>query len=284
MTALSPHDRVAVVLVTHNSAGVIEDALNSIPDGCEIVVVDNASSDETVRRLSGYDVKLTTSDENLGFGKACNLGAAATTREFIFFLNPDATLDGEAVVKLVAAADAHPQAAAFNPKILRRDGSQFFRVRSHLFPETRRAKKITPEGDQNINVLSGAACLVRREAFEAVGGFDPNIFLYCEDDDLGLRFLKTGATLRYVQDAVVRHTGNASSEPSPDLERFKAYHEMRSRWYTSQKHGVRFSRVGQTAQSVINWLAAAVRFDAKAKRKHAGRLKALLEPPPTISN
>lgn len=282
MTTLSPHHRVAVVLVTHNSAAVIEDAVKSIPKGCEVIVVDNASTDDTVRRLSAYEVKLTTSDHNLGFGKACNLGAEATAREFILFLNPDATLDSDAVAHLVAVAEAHPEAVAFNPKILRVDGTQFFRVRSHLFPETKRAKKLAPTGTQDIQVLSGAALLVRRDAFQSVGGFDPKIFLYCEDDELGLRFLKSGARLCYVHEAIVQHTGNASSKPSNELEQLKAFHEMRSRWYTSRKHKVPFSRRGQIVQSAVNWLSAAALFNTQGKRKHAGRLKALLQAPPRL--
>ena len=277
---MTPAERVHAVLVTYNSAAVIADALKSLPDTTQTTVVDNASRDATASVVKGMNVPIFVSSSNIGFGNACNLGAREAEREFLLFLNPDARLQPGALDALVAAADNNANSAAFNPRLLRANGSQFFRVRSHLFPETKRAKRQTPTGDQDIKILSGAAFLCRRALFEEMGGFDPHIFMYCEDDDLGLRLRKAGWTLRYVHDAVVVHQGNQSSAPSDALEVTKAYHEMRSRWYTAVKHGVGFSRAGKLSQSVVNWLSAVLTMNRARRIKNAAHIKALLEERP----
>lgn len=273
--------RVSPIIVTFNSAGVIDACLKSLPPGGQVIVVDNASSDDSRNRAQALGAHVIPSDSNLGFGNACNLGAHTSTREFLFFLNPDAVVEPGALEALVAAADNNPDHAAFNPRLMRPDGRQFFRQRSHLFPETRRMKRSLPTEDQDIKVLSGAAVLMRRDVFVSLGGFDPKLFLYCEDDDLGLRILKAGYRIGYVHDAVVVHQGNESSAPSSELDRLKAYHEMRSRWYTSQKHGLPFSRVGQILQSASNYLSALVMLNSRAQNKHRGRMAAVLEGPPS---
>lgn len=274
-------NRVAVILVTHNSASVVAEAVQSLPKGVEVVVVDNASDDATLTVLRDLDVQVIPVDTNLGFGRACNLGAEQTAREFLLFLNPDAVLQTGALEALLAAAEAYPDGGAFNPRILRSDGSQFFRVRSHLFPETSQLGRALPKEDQATKVLSGAVFLMARARFEHLGGFDPAIFLYCEDDDLGLRIQNAGWDVRYVHDAVALHQGNKSSVPSRDLDRLKAYHDMRSRWYTALKHKIPFSRVGRGLQAAVNWSFAAVTFNSKRRDKYGAQLKALSEAPPT---
>ena len=275
-------DRVSAVLVTHNSAAVIADSLAALPAAAQTIVVDNASTDATVELVQAHGAHLIQSETNLGFGNACNLGAGDADREFLFFVNPDAVVQADALESLVAAADAHTQAAVLCPRILRPDGRQFFRARSHLFPETQNLKRVAPTEDQPIKVLSGAAFLCRRQVFEDLRGFDRHIFLYAEDDDLGLRINQAGWEMRYVHDAVVVHQGNTSSAPSEALDAAKAYHEMRSRWYTAKKHSVPFSRFGQVLQSAVNWGFAMLTFNKKAQTKHGARLKALLEEAPGV--
>ena len=177
----------------------------------DAIVVDNASQDNTAREVKQLAVRYHQSATNIGFGKACNLGASSSTREFLLFLNPDARLEPGALEALVSAADADEAYVAFNPRIMRADGSHFFRARSHLFPATKRLKRQLPSEDRDIKILSGAAFLCRRAAFEDVAGFDPHIFMYCEDDDLGLRLCAAGGRMRYVHNAVVVHQGEAFS-------------------------------------------------------------------------
>jgi GT2 family glycosyltransferase len=85
-------------------------------------------------------------------------------------------------------------------------------------------------------VLSGAAFFVRRAAFEAVGGFDPAIFLYHEDDDLSLRLKAECGRLMFIAGAQVTHQGGGSSVRSPDVAALKAWHMGRSRVYAMRRH------------------------------------------------
>ncbi len=271
-------ERTSVVVVTYNSADVIGAAIASIDEGAEIIVVDNASSDGTAAALAAQPVRLVKNARNLGFGTACNVGAQAAEREFVLFLNPDAELMHGALDALVDAADARPECAAFNPRIIDSAGQQSQRRMSRLLaPEVNRRVRAPLTGDCDVEMLSGAALFCRRAAFDAVGGFDERIFLYCEDDDLAVRWRGAGHKLGYVHGAVVRHIGGASAPATADGERFKAYHFMRATRYTMAKHGRPFRRRYLTAQAGAKYLLALATFNGPQLWKYGGYLKALME-------
>ncbi len=267
---------VSVVLVTYDSAEVIGAALASLGDGVEVIVVDNASRDRTVEVARAAGARVIICDENKGFGTACNIGARATARPLLLFFNPDATVHADTLARLTAAMDRNSDWVAANPRILSPSGKQFFRQATRLEPEIGRRRDRLPQADREIRVLSGSALLVRRPIFDAVGGFDERIFLYCEDDDLSLRLAPLGK-LGYVHDAVIEHIGGASSPDSPAMVHFKAYHLMRSTRYATHKHGMRHPRLARTALSLWRYGLAAATFNDKEKAKHGGYLRALFE-------
>ncbi|MEL6372677.1 MAG: glycosyltransferase family 2 protein [Pseudomonadota bacterium] len=275
MTRQDAIEDVCVVLVSYNSAGIIEEAIASAPPGCQVIVADNASGDASIVRAQAAGAEVVALGENLGFGTACNRGAAASSRPLVLFLNPDARLAPGALEALLKAANAHPDAVAFNPRIMEASGEQFFRTRSRALPPDRQGM---PTTDRAITILSGAALLCRRDAFEAIGGFDERIFLYCEDDDLGARLAQAGGQLRYVHDAVVTHAGGGSSTPSAQGERIKAYHLMWSRRYVAAKHGRPVSRVGEAWRLGWRWIGAAATGRAGLRRNMEARLAALFAP------
>ena len=278
MSVSKPTMPVSVIVVTYNSASVVLDAVRSIDRRAEIVVVDNASMDETIALLQDSDVRLIKNDRNVGFGHACNIGAAQCQRPFLFFLNPDARLRADALEWLIRAATARPQYAAFNPRILTPDGNQFQRKMSRLLPPELNAKLSAPLcRDRDIEILSGAALFCRRDAFEAIGGFDENIFLYCEDDDLSLRFRQVGMSLGYIHDAIVEHVGGASAAVTPELAELKAYHLMRSSRYAMRKHAIVFERRHQLFQCALKFAGGLLALDRYQQAKYRGYLKALIE-------
>ena len=226
---------IRIVTVTYNSAAVIGAFLDGLPEGVEVVVVDNASTDATREILGTSGVTVIPLDRNLGFGTACNRGAAGNDKEFVFFVNPDAVLDAECCKRLVAAAARHPEAAAFNPAILNSRGKIRLNRRSEW---SDRSLAMDPDAEAQVNILSGAALFCRQAAFEAVGGFDERIFLYHEDDDLCLRLRQKGWTLRLNHKAKAAHLGGASSGGSRRGTYLKAYHIAQSRMYVERKHGV----------------------------------------------
>ena len=232
---------IGIVTVCFRSMSVLPKMLGSVPKDVPVVLVDNAGSDADDGGLAElaaqHKAQLIRNDVNQGFGAACNQGAAVLNTDFFLFLNPDAVLTPGALDALLDAADRHPQASAFNPRIAAPDGTPVFKRTNNLLPRNQRMARGWPETDAEVNVLSGAALLVRRDAFEAVGGFDPDIFLYHEDDDLSLRLRDTCGPLIFVRDALVTHLEGRSTVRTPETAALKAWHMGRSRVYATRKHG-----------------------------------------------
>ncbi|MCB1344016.1 MAG: glycosyltransferase family 2 protein [Rhodobacter sp.] len=274
---LSQH-RVTVVTVAYNSSGVLGAMLDSLPDGTPCVIVDNASRDRAALRALADrpGVSLIENPANEGFGPACNRGAAGVTSEFLLFLNPDARLAPDTLDQLIAAADAHPEAVAFNPRFQDDAGQGAFKRSCHLLPRSQWMPKGTPAADCALPVLSGAAYFVRRAAFEAVGGFDPAIFLFFEDDDLSLRLRGLG-TLRLARAALVTHTGGGGSAPDPRIEGFKAWHFGWSRIYASRKHGRTGAYVKTLVRAIPRALSPRTWVSAPARAERWGYLRGITQ-------
>ncbi|PHP64898.1 glycosyl transferase [Zhengella mangrovi] len=264
--------RTTIVTVAYKSAAVLPAMLSSIPAGVPVVVVDNASADDSGRIAREAGATVVRLDRNEGFGRGCNAGAAVAETEFLFFLNPDAALEPGALDALEAAADAAPGACAFNPRITVPSGSSEFKRRSVLLPPDRWMERGVPEGDADVPVLSGAALFCRRSAFEAVGGFDPAIFLYHEDDDLSLRLARDCGRLRFVAGAHVRHQAGHSAGRNAAVSRFKGYHMARSRVYAQGRHGVGKPWLISLAGAVGGLLAPHNLLSARRRAKHIGQV------------
>lgn len=236
------HNRLRIVTVAYNSAEVIGDFLSSVPDGIEVVVVDNNSQDASREIAEKSGARVIALEENRGFGTACNRGAKGNTKDFVYFCNPDSTLTPDCCALLIAAADKHPEAGAMNPAILNGKGELRLVRRSALISRaefTDRQHAVTGNTDSTeVKILTGAALFCRQAAFDAVGGFDETIFLYHEDDDLVYRMRQAGWTLRIEHGAVVTHLGGKSSGSAIKGAALKAYFIAQSRMYVERRHGV----------------------------------------------
>ncbi len=264
-------NEVIIVSVCFNSSGVLPAMLASAPPGVPVVLVDNASADAAAieKIAAAHGAQLIRNTRNRGFGAACNQGAAAADSEFILFLNPDATLAPGAVEALVGAAARYPKAVAMNPRIEDGRSRPRFKHYSVLLPFAARLPRGWPPADCEVPVLTGSALFVRRADFEAVGGFDPAIFLFHEDDDLSLRLKDERGPLMFIRDALVRHQGGRSSARSPEVAALKAWHMGQSRVYAARKHGrpLAFSRALASALA-----QAASPFAWFSRRKRAKQL------------
>ena len=234
-----------IVTVTYNSAAVIGGFLESVPDEAEVVVVDNASTDNTCEIVRESRAKLVQMPNNQGFGSGCNAGAAGSSHPYLFFVNPDARIGPGCCEHLIEAAEAHPTAGAFNPAIRTPKGRIRLMRRSCLLPRSTYTPRsyATDDTSAEVHVLSGAAFFCRRDAFEAVGGFDPRIFLYHEDDDLSVRLAQAGWALRLEHGAEITHIGSGSSGYSPQSVALKAAAIAQSRLYVEGKHGIPLARL-----------------------------------------
>lgn len=268
--------QVTVVTVSFNSEAVLPAMLSSVPLGTPVVIVDNASRDQArLRQLADqYGARLVACERNLGFGVACNAGAELAETEFLLFLNPDAVLRTGAIEALLDAARRHPEASAFNPRITHEDGSLHFKRRSNLLPkgEWLSREGLAQEGE--LPVLVGSAIFVSKRNFDRVGGFDPNIFLYYEDDDLSLRLRREVGPLFYVPQAEVMHAGGVSSARSVDVARIKGHHLGRSRVYACVKHGVRWGKTKAMVDAVLGAVSPLVLLSARKRAKEWARLSA----------
>jgi GT2 family glycosyltransferase len=235
--------QVAVVVVLHNSGPVIGDCLSSLPAEVEVVVVDNASSDDgaTIAARARPDATVFRSQDNLGFGGGCQAGAEVATRPILLSLNPDAQIDAAAIETLTATLGRHPRAVV-GPRLLKESG-QLRPLRAALdirkdalwlLPASERwtpsSWKHQPEArtdvEHQVLYVEGACFLVRREDLHAVGGFDPDLFLYFEELSLTHRLRQLGGGAWYEPRAVATHIGQASTSKR---EHFSIFHLYRSR-------------------------------------------------------
>ena len=236
---------VAVIIVNYNSARLLNDALDGLSrQTCKAfttLVIDNGSG-EKLPAPNRIGVDVVGLSENIGFAAANNRGVQlCKSRTWVALLNPDAIPAADWLEKLLAAADREPEAACFasrmmqaqQPSILDGAGDAYHvsgrvRRRGHGMPDT-------GQYDTSEEVFSAcaAAALYRREAFEAVGGFDEDFFCYLEDVDLGFRLRLAGFGCRYVPDAVVHHVGSATTGKDSD---FVVYHGHRNLVWTYVKN------------------------------------------------
>ena len=238
--------RVLVAIVSWNSAAHLAAAVKSVPEGVPVVVVDNASMDGSVAAARAAGARVIEAGVNLGFGPACNRAAReGAPSETILFLNPDAALeDGRRTLDaILETLDADPEVAAVAPR-LTGDGQERFQLRrlpsigslireaflvDRLFPGNpgfRRDRYLDQDRDTAFDVEqpAAAALLVRRDVFEALGGFDP-VFMpaWFEDVDFCARLLESGRRIRYVPEGRATHVGGVTMNALPYRDFRPAY-------------------------------------------------------------
>lgn len=264
---------VTAIIVTYNSEAVIGACVGAlVAQGVASLVVDNASKDQTrtIAREKGANVL--ACDSNLGFGVANNRGAGQAQTDWLLFINPDAVIQEGAITRFLEAAQAYPEAGLFGPRILEADGSYFFQPRSILAPylKSKLSGKTMPSGDICVSAISGACMLIRRDLFEALGGFDPNIFLFFEDDDLCRRVVDRNYPILYVHEAVVSHLRGKSSTPSLKTASLMRACQAWSRAYISRKYGLAYRPASILLINGLKYLVALVTFNAKRRARYGG--------------
>ena len=240
------------VVVTYFSGPFLDDLVASIPAASTraipLTVVDNASTDGTVEYATQHEaIQLIHSGGNLGYGRAANLGVHSSSEDWIIIANPDVSFKPGAIDALLQAASRWPHAGVLGPQILTPDGRIYPSARElpslgrgigHAIfgwwwptnPWTagyRREREAPTE--RTAGWLSGACLLVRREAFEDVGGFDESYFMYFEDTDLCERLSEAGWDVVYAPSAVVEHHGAHSTSRSLRAMS-KAHHQSAYRY------------------------------------------------------
>ena len=254
-----------IVIVNWNSGDQLRDCVDSLRahgDGhvAQLIVVDNGSTDGSAEFAQGAsDVDLVLLGHILGFGAACNLGAARGDADFVLFLNPDARLLDGTFSRMGAVADDPSKlgVGVFGARLVHEDGStqrscaRFPYVISFLaasFGATRLFKSIGMHMDdwdhantRSVDHVIGAFYLIRRGLFDRLGGFDERFFVYLEDLDLSRRVQNEGYEILYLADIIAYHKGGGVSE---QVKAHRLFYSLRSRILYARKH---FSVAGALA-------------------------------------
>jgi GT2 family glycosyltransferase len=268
--------RIAAVVVSYESRASIEACLDSLSHDpsvpLETVVVDNASRDGSAETVRAFfpGVTVVPNAENVGFARACNQGAAMTRAPLLLFLNPDATLDPGALATLAALFDSRPRLGVAGPRTLGASGEiqvstgpdlsllSEWSQRRLVRGVARRDPRILAEVDalhsreHLADWVSGACLMARREAFDAVSGFDEAFFLYEEDADLCRRIRAAGYEVVFTPTAVVRHALGRSMSKTPERARLE-YDRSHRLYY--RKHAGLVSQAALRALIALRVLA-----------------------------
>ena len=225
--------KLSVVIVNYNVCHYLEQCLLSVQkalegiDG-EVYVVDNHSKDGSVAYLSTRfpDVHFIDSNHNLGFARANNIAIRQSQGEYVLLLNPD-TIVGERTLRdVVDFMDAHPHAGGAGVMMHNSDGSRANESRRavptpmvsfrKMLGFSRRYYMSHLPWDQpgQIEVISGAFCMLRRQALDKVGLLDEDYFMYGEDIDLSYRLMKGGYENWYVPAHILHYKGESTEKSS----------------------------------------------------------------------
>lgn len=227
--------RMSVAIVTHNTCECLRACLESLEReaASDVVVVDNASSDDTVEmvRAAFPRVKLLANKTNSGYGAGANQAIAIADAEYVLLLNADTQVQPGTLASLSDYLDQHPQAAIVGPRIVYPDGSpqpscypfpnpvdEFLRestlqrwVRRVPVVRDRYLRTWSHDTSRIVPWVLGAALGIRTQAFEAVGGFDESFFMYSEEVDLAYRLRQAGWQVHFSPAVSVVHVGGAST-------------------------------------------------------------------------
>ena len=225
--------KLSVVIVSYNVCQLLEDCLRSVEKDLagidsEIYVVDNASSDHTVERLQPLfpAVHFVANTENVGFARANNQAIRLSQAEYVLLLNPDTVVHEGTLRGTLDFLDSHPEAGGAGVRMLTREGDPAPESRRavptpwvaflKMLGFTRRYYMSHLPWDQpgQIEVISGAYCMLRRKALDAVGLLDEDFFMYGEDIDLSFRLLKGGWENWYLPLDIVHYKGESTQKSS----------------------------------------------------------------------
>jgi GT2 family glycosyltransferase len=222
--------RLSIIIVSYNARADLERCLASVIDhppaiDHEIVVVDNASADDTVETLRSRwpGVRLIEAGGNLGFSRANNIGIRQSFGELVLLLNGDTVVPPGEIDELVGVLDRRPNAAVVGPRLVDADGKAELSFGGMISPFNELRQKLRARGnverltsrEQEVDWVSGACLLVRRSDAEAVGLLDERYFLYTEDVDFCAAIRARGRRVVFTPAAEIVHLRGRSRQTAP---------------------------------------------------------------------
>jgi GT2 family glycosyltransferase len=280
---------LAVVIVNYNAGHYLERCLATLEAGrgelvTDVLVIDNASSDgsHTAAVAAHPEVRLIENPRNVFLSPAWNQGARETSAPYLLFLNPDAELFAGTLAQYVRVAAEHPRAGIVGPMIRNLDGTVYASGRrfpsvvdatfhAMLSPFTRDnpfTRRYEMDGwdrstEREVDWVSGAAMLIPREAFDAVGGFDEGFPLIAEELDIATRLRDAGRTVLFTPEVEFLHAIGVSRGRSRrmllmhsrSIYRYYAKHRA-SGW---RRATLPFARAALRLRAELAWLTGGSR-------------------------
>jgi hypothetical protein len=246
---------LSIITVNYKRPDLVDQLLTSLsafppPFPHEIIVVDNASGDGSIESLKPMhpDARYVGLEKNIGFGAGNNRGIAQASGRILILINPDSVLREETFAGPVGFLDSHPDVGILGLKVFTPDGlleqtaRGFPSASTGLFgrstflgqlaqksklgrsPVAKKNLMVDPDATEPYEVdwVSGTAMVIRRECWDAIGGFDEEFFMYWEDADFCHRALKAGYRTMYFPGAKIFHSacGSSSKDPIPAIRYF----------------------------------------------------------------
>lgn len=240
---------ISAIIVNYNAGEFLRKCVDSLLNSrlkIEIIIVDNASTDMSLRLLEGLPgVDCIKNPINLGFAAACNQGIKKSTAPILLFLNPDCTFNPGALDRLLVILNKDPQIGMVGGLLVNPDGTEqaggrraipspwrsfvrafdltrFSRRWPRLFADFHLHKQPLPEHPIEVEAISGACMMVRRDVMHDVGEWDEGYFLHCEDLDWCVRFRNKGWKILFVPNAKITHAAGVCSK---DRKLFVEWHK-----------------------------------------------------------
>ncbi len=242
---------VSIAIVNYNAGPLLTRCVNAaLEQAQEVIVVDNASIDSSIEKLKNsfpmeIRLNLISTGKNSGFAAGCNFGLGASTQPYILFLNPDCILGDNSLQRLVQVLESDSHIGMVGGYLINPNGSEqgggrraipspwracvrafgLYHLEKYwpqLFFDFHLHKQPLPQTPIEVEAISGALMLVRREAIKDVGTWDEGYFLHCEDLDWCMRFKQKNWKIVFVPDAPAIHSQGTCSRTRPF---FVAWHK-----------------------------------------------------------
>ncbi len=248
---------LSAVIVNYNSGENLLKCVEEILDGVnEIIIVDNASSDKSVEKVSELYplLKIIKNERNEGFSKGANRGILEARNDFILIMNPDVFINKTSIHQLLKCLLHEPSIGMVAPKLLSDNGKIELSygndpsLLNEFIQKIKSRLRVSGNKEKNVDWVSGACFIARKRALLDAGLFDENFFLYFEDADLSRRMRKRGWIVKYIPSASAIHIRGGSG----NFERV-LYEYRKSQILYYKKHNSKISLILLKAYLVLKF-------------------------------
>jgi hypothetical protein len=229
---------LSIIILSYNTKDLTVACINSIvsqykleldKDQFEIITVDNASTDDSIRAISNSkflisnkdSIKIIESKENLGFSKGCNLGAKDAKGEYLLFLNSDTEIKDQGFLKMVDYLKKNEQIGVLGGALKNENGTsqasagKFYNLLA-LFLAMIGLERVgflreSPKRIKKVDWVSGASLMIKKKVFDKIGGFEKELFMYAEDMELCFKANKKGFPTYFYPEVTLFHKERGSS-------------------------------------------------------------------------